>query len=44
MCAACNGHAHVVKTLLQHGARVDVPTKVSVLLHQQLSFRFGLFY
>ena len=32
MCAACNGHAHVVETLLQHGAKVNGTTEVSVLL------------
>ena len=31
MCAACSGHAHVVETLLQHGANVDMTTEVSVL-------------
>jgi len=29
MCAACNGHAHVVEMLLQHGAKVDMTTEVS---------------
>ena len=35
MCAACNGHAHVVETLLQHGAKVDVTENVSALLQQK---------
>ena len=29
MCAAFGGHAHVVETLLQHGAKVDMTTEVS---------------
>ena len=35
MCAAYNGHAHVAETLLQHGAKVDAATEVSVFLPQQ---------
>lgn len=31
MCAAHRGHTKVVKTLLQHGASVDVQKEVSTL-------------
>ena len=39
MYAARNGLKNVVDTLLEHGARVDLTTKVSVLQLQQ-SFKY----
>ena len=35
MCAAYNGHAHVMEALLHRGAKVDMTTEVSALLQEQ---------